>query len=835
MKNADKNIKKYRSGKLVLMIAAIIFVVLAAGISTNLVGRIRERVRSTSVQVISELTDNKAKVLVDILNEAEDDLLVLSRYLGEEKETVRQVQIIDQFQATHSLEALAVQDANGNDIYGNVDEMCMNGIPEEFDEALDVGPLEAVWDTALDLSGRRMVLFGVSIPGGGCIYGALGAESLENAYGETTYVDEGYSYIVKKDGDIVLPPVRYSYEQIYMNIENLLKANGNEKEKVNAFMKSLNSGDTGSVVFSFDGNEQLICFEPLALDKAWQIITVVPLAAVEADGHQIIRMSVYMAVCIVAALALVLICGIAFFFFNQRKQKENDKFLRRIYQAISENIDTVIFILDDASSTLDYVFENSQRILGIGAEEFIDQVERIDHGFQVKLEELMQMERPKKWAERELQVYNDRMNQDMRLKVISCPFYLGDSRKYIFSVTDVTEEYKSRENIIAAVTAAEQANAAKSQFLANMSHDIRTPMNGIVGMTSIAMMNLDDRDRVEDCLKKIDLSSKMLLGLINDVLDMSKIESGKLVLSREPFDLKDFLDNIETVFQNQFHAKNQEFSMQVQIEHRELSGDKTRLNQIFVNLLSNAVKFTPENGKITLLVQELGQRHTGFAAYRFQVTDTGIGMEPEFLKRIFDPFERADGGIVNRTEGTGLGMAITKNLVTAMGGQISVESKPGQGTTFCVEMELASQDTSRLESSSIKEDQQYYDYSAKRFLLAEDNELNREIAVELLGSRGAIVEWTENGKEAVDRFVSRQEGYYDAILMDIQMPVMNGYEAAQAIRASDHPQAASIPIIAMTANAYVEDVKAAKDAGMNGHVAKPIDIDQISRALSEAM
>lgn len=817
------------------MIAAIIFVVLAAGISTNLVGRIRERVRSTSVQVISELTDNKAKVLVDILNEAEDDLLVLSRYLGEEKETVRQVQIIDQFQATHSLEALAVQDANGNDIYGNVDEMCMNGIPEEFDEALDVGPLEAVWDTALDLSGRRMVLFGVSIPGGGCIYGALGAESLENAYGETTYVDEGYSYIVKKDGDIVLPPVRYSYEQIYMNIENLLKANGNEKEKVNAFMKSLNSGDTGSVVFSFDGNEQLICFEPLALDKAWQIITVVPLAAVEADGHQIIRMSVYMAVCIVAALALVLICGIAFFFFNQRKQKENDKFLRRIYQAISENIDTVIFILDDASSTLDYVFENSQRILGIGAEEFIDQVERIDHGFQVKLEELMQMERPKKWAERELQVYNDRMNQDMRLKVISCPFYLGDSRKYIFSVTDVTEEYKSRENIIAAVTAAEQANAAKSQFLANMSHDIRTPMNGIVGMTSIAMMNLDDRDRVEDCLKKIDLSSKMLLGLINDVLDMSKIESGKLVLSREPFDLKDFLDNIETVFQNQFHAKNQEFSMQVQIEHRELSGDKTRLNQIFVNLLSNAVKFTPENGKITLLVQELGQRHTGFAAYRFQVTDTGIGMEPEFLKRIFDPFERADGGIVNRTEGTGLGMAITKNLVTAMGGQISVESKPGQGTTFCVEMELASQDTSRLESSSIKEDQQYYDYSAKRFLLAEDNELNREIAVELLGSRGAIVEWTENGKEAVDRFVSRQEGYYDAILMDIQMPVMNGYEAAQAIRASDHPQAASIPIIAMTANAYVEDVKAAKDAGMNGHVAKPIDIDQISRALSEAM
>lgn len=164
-----------------------------------------------------------------------------------------------------------------------------------------------------------------------------------------------------------------------------------------------------------------------------------------------------------------------------------------------------------------------------------------------------------------------------------------------------------------------------------------------------------------------------------------------------------------------------------------------------------------------------------------------------------------------------------------------VESKPGQGTTFCVEMELASQDTSRLESSSIKEDQQYYDYSAKRFLLAEDNELNREIAVELLGSRGAIVEWTENGKEAVDRFVSRQEGYYDAILMDIQMPVMNGYEAAQAIRASDHPQAASIPIIAMTANAYVEDVKAAKDAGMNGHVAKPIDIDQISRALSEAM
>lgn len=835
VENAEGNTRRYRRGRIALIITSVVFVILAAVISTNLVNRIRERVRSTSVQVISELTDNKAKILVGILEETEDALSVHSKYLGDEKDPARRVQITEQFQATHSMEALAVRDADGNDIYGNVDEMCLNGIPEEFEKSLRLEPSEVIWDTALDPSGRRMILFGVSIPGGGSIYGSLGAESLENAYGETTYVDEGYSYIVKKDGEIVLPPVRYSYEQIYMNMGNLLKNNGNEKEKVDAFMEALDSRKSGSVVFSFDGKEQLICFEPLTVDKAWQIITVVPLSAVESDGHQIIRMSVYMAASIVVALVLVLIFGISIYFFTQRKQKENDKFLRRIYQAISENIDTVIFILDEASSTLDYVFENSQRILGIAAQEFLVRPEHSDSEFRDKLEELLQSERPQKWKEHQMRLYNDRMNQDMWLKVISCPFFLGDSRKYIFSVTDVTEEYKSRENIIAAVTAAEQANAAKSQFLASMSHDIRTPMNGIVGMTSIARMNLDDRARVEDCLNKIDISSKMLLGLINDVLDMSKIENGKLVLTKEPFDLEDFLGNLESVFQNQFNAKKQEFQMQVRVKHRKLSGDETRLNQIFVNLLSNAVKFTPQNGKITFLAEELEQRHTGFAVYRFQVADTGIGMPPEFLKRIFNPFERADGSIVNKTEGTGLGMAITKNLVTAMGGQISVESKQGEGTTFRVELELATLDLSRMESSSVKEgSQQYYEYSGKRILLAEDNELNREIAVELLESRGAKVECAENGSEAVKLFESREEGYYDAVLMDIQMPVMNGYEAARAIRSSKHPQAQKIVIIAMTANAYSEDVKASKDAGMNGHVAKPVDMERVSRALSEA-
>lgn len=828
-KSAVKSKSEYH-----FVVIALIAVFVAAG-AVGLAGRsflaeIRENVRSTTIQVIEELTESKAKILRSIMSETEKDLLILAECVGKLEEDTLKVELVKMFQETHGSEAIALLDNKGRYLYGSEEALSLKGIPEIFAANVVLNSV-TMSDAVLGQQGKRQILFGVILPDGGRIYAALSGEALQKAYGEATYGEHGYSYIVEGSGNIILPPVKYSYEQIYGNIENLLKADNNESVSIKAFMEALKDGKAGSVVFLFDGKEQLLCFEPLDVKRDWQIITVVPVSAVEKDGARIVQMSVCMVGIIVAALLLLLFLGFSFYGYTQKKQRDNDKFMRNIYQAISENIDTVIFILDDTSSSLDYVFENSGRLLGIPAEKFMTCNEIPDSPFCHKLVKILQSERPKNWCEQEQHTFNDCLRREMWLKILICPFHLGGRLKYIYAVTDVTIEHIAHENIVAAVAAAEQASAAKSQFLTSMSHDIRTPMNGIVGMTAIAKMNLGNQDKMADCLDKIDMSSKLLLGLINDVLDMSKIESGKMTLTNEPFDIRQLLQGIESIMRPQFNIRKQEFLMDIHIHHSELMGDSVRLSQIFTNLLSNAVKFTPEGGKITLIVKELEQKHSEFASFSFEVKDTGIGMDADFMKSIFKPFERAADASARKIEGTGLGMAITKNLVTAMGGQIFVESEPDVGTSFIVELELALQEPGLVECVEEKDAGGEFDYAEKRFLLAEDNEINREIVVELLGSFQAKVETAEDGKQALELFLSHEPGYYDAILMDIQMPVMNGYEATRAIRASSHPQAKSIPVIAMTADAFAEDVRAAKEAGMNAHITKPINMSVVTEAL----
>ena len=513
---------------------------------------------------------------------------------------------------------------------------------------------------------------------------------------------------------------------------------------------------------------------------------------------------------------------------------------------------------------------------------------------------------------------------------------------------------------------ADAATKAKSEFLSNMSHDIRTPMNAIVGMTAIATANIDDRDQVQNCLKKITLSSKHLLGLINDVLDMSKIESGKMTLSMDQISLREVLESIVSIVQPQIRIKNQQFHVSIHdISTENVYCDSVRLNQVLLNLLSNAIKFTPEGGSVTVtLYEEPSPKGDEYIRIHLLVKDTGIGMSPEFKEKIFDSFAREDNTRVHRTEGTGLGMAITKYIVDAMQGTIELDSEPGQGTEFRVTLDLEKASTPEQEMilpewnmlvvdddqllcesavtslrsigiradwsqdgesaiekilqrrekqdpfqiilldwklpgidgietarrirhtlasevpillisaydwSEIEEDaksagingfiskplfkstlyhslkqyaghteaepdpsQQAVDLSGKRVLLAEDNELNWEIASELLSSLGLSLDWAENGQICLDMFQKSAPGYYDAILMDIRMPVMTGYEATRAIRALDRPDA-GLPIIAMTADAFAEDVKKALDAGMDSHVAKPIDIREVSRLLKRLM
>ena len=376
---------------------------------------------------------------------------------------------------------------------------------------------------------------------------------------------------------------------------------------------------------------------------------------------------------------------------------------------------------------------------------------------------------------------------------------------------------------------ADSANRSKSAFLSNMSHDIRTPMNAIVGMTAIASANVERPEQVKDCLSKIALSSKQLLGLINDVLDMSKIESGKLQLCPEPLSLREAMEGVVGIVQPQAKARGQRFDVIVgDMVAEDVLCDGVRLNQVLLNLLSNAVKFTPEGGEITLTLRQ-ERAEGGRVRTRFSVKDTGIGMSQAFTEKIFEVFERENTSRVNRTEGTGLGMAITKYIVDAMGGSIQVKSEIGRGSEFVVTIDL---ERAACGVEAAAPAAQSPDLNGRRILLAEDNDLNWEIADTLLSAYGPAIERAQDGQVCVDMFASSAPGYYDAILMDIRMPVMDGYEAARAIRALDRPDA-GLPIIAMTADAFSEDIRRCAACGMDGHIAKPIDADDVVRALQK--
>ncbi len=517
---------------------------------------------------------------------------------------------------------------------------------------------------------------------------------------------------------------------------------------------------------------------------------------------------------------------------------------------------------------------------------------------------------------------------------------------------------------------AEHANNAKSEFLSNMSHDIRTPMNAIVGMTTIATVNIDNKEQVQNCLRKISLSSKHLLGLINDVLDMSKIESGKMTLNIDLVSLREVMDSIVNIVQPQIKAKHQQFSISLHdITTEQVCCDSVRLNQILINILGNAVKFTPEGGSIHVsLYEQDSPKGEDYVRIHLRVKDTGIGMSEEYQRKIFDSFTREDTARVQKTEGTGLGMAITKYIVDAMGGAIGVESELGKGSEFhvtldmekaqvqeldmvlpewrilvvdddeqlckgvlgsleamglkpdwCLDAEsalkmvekrhqkhedyqiilldwklpgmdgitaareirrfykddvpillISAYDWSEIEDSAKEagvtgfiakplfkstlfyglrpfveacsetraaeepQEEEGIDLSGRRILLAEDNDLNWEIAHELLGELGMELDWAQNGQICVDKFISSQAGYYDAVLMDLRMPVMNGYEATKAIRALKRADA-GLPIIAMTADAFAEDIQHCLDCGMNAHIAKPIDVREVSRHLERLL
>ena len=397
------------------------------------------------------------------------------------------------------------------------------------------------------------------------------------------------------------------------------------------------------------------------------------------------------------------------------------------------------------------------------------------------------------------------------------------------------KKLKKAKNITTeALQTAENANKAKTDFLSNMSHDIRTPMNAIIGMTSLIRHDAGNKAKVIEYADKIDISSQHLLGIINDVLDMSKIEAGKTVFKYTDFSILDFITELNTIFHSQIDEKNQTLTIiKENIRHEWVNGDQVHLMQIFSNLVSNAVKYTQEGGKIQFLVEECETKSSVYAKYCFLVSDNGMGMSADFKDTIFDAFTRAESSMTNKIQGTGLGMAITKNLVEAMGGTIDVESELGQGSCFEVLIDLRIAEDRFVSSAEQAEKDEPAGNVLKgmRFLCAEDNELNAEILMELLKIEGAECTICENGKRVLEAFEQSAPGDYDMILMDVQMPVMNGYEATKAIRRSSHELAKTIPIIAMTANAFSEDIQHSLAAGMNAHVSKPVEMKVLEKTI----
>ena len=406
--------------------------------------------------------------------------------------------------------------------------------------------------------------------------------------------------------------------------------------------------------------------------------------------------------------------------------------------------------------------------------------------------------------------------------------------QYNIQLTQANDELRRAQDIAAeALQSAERASKAKTDFLSNMSHDIRTPMNAIVGLTALMENELDEPEKLADHLGKLKSSGQLLLGIINNILDMSRIESGKTTLTIEPMDLSHQLDQLNTMIFSQANVKKQTFTVSTHIQHKNLLADPTRLNQVLMNILSNAVKYTPQGGHIRFEAEEL-PRNDHYAKYRFIVQDDGIGMSAAYQKTLFDPFTREEKSGTNKVQGTGLGMAITKSIVDLMGGTIRVESATGKGTRFEVVLEFpidAEADKVQTAPALPEEAEAVSPLSGMNFLCAEDNAINAEILELLLETKGAHCTICSNGQEIVDAFASVKPGEYDMILMDVQMPVMDGLEATRRIRSGENPLGRTIPILAMTANAFLEDMQKSRDAGMDEHLSKPVDINALEQTV----
>ena len=850
---------KVDSRKIMAAGLVIVAVFAAVAITVNLfyLGQIQSLVRNTTTTSVMELATARARYLDECLASDQNSVKSLAHFIADVTPQEARDQVKD-FISTHEAAAAWIRSKDGS-------TWCSSSETDLYDPALEdelFGPAMAGETGSSEMylghGGERRILFYAPIvdapvtagpgttatpadPGDvlGAVYVSYPADELQNSYG-TAYSSAGATFVVDSSGTIVLDANRGADEAAQGSLSALINDNA-DSSQVSSLLAGIASDTSGSLVMTLDGADQFVFYTPISAKSGWSLVTILPLSVVESDGTQIVGITNQMVAVLAVAVAVAAAAMVALMVYRRRREHRYEQYIQSVYSAIGANIDTAIFIVDRKERLIEAVFENTQDILGIPARDFFVSNELSPNEAYANVAAIVHSGAGDKARTWEFEADNPALGRSQWLRMTVRPVMLAEREKTIFSLTDVTADHEIRARLERAATAAEDANRAKSSFLSSMSHDIRTPMNAILGFSTLIDREADNPAHVRDYNRKIATSGQHLLGLINDVLDMSKIEAGKTTLAASAFALSGTVESVEAMMRQQTDAKNQVFTVEVdKVEHDRLVGDEGRLRQILMNLLSNAMKHTPEGGHILFRVDGSAKRHGELQHLRIIVRDDGIGMSKDYLATIFDSFTREESSLTNKVQGTGLGMAITKNLVDLMGGTISVESELGTGSTFIVDLDFppAGDESDGTEGDGGKRagNASGTDGNAlahKHVLVAEDNALNAEVITAILNIHDATCEVAANGEEAVAKFETSAPGTFDMIFMDVQMPVMNGHDAARAIRAMDRPDAGTIPIIAMTANAFAEDERQALAAGMNAHVAKPIDVHILERVAAK--
>ena len=643
------------------------------------------------------------------------------------------------------------------------------------------------------------------------------------------------TYAVLPDGRIAVDNSSEAMDSIHNLFVLLEESKSLTDDQITALQQDFLSGNSGSLLFKINGVSNYLVYEPANFQN-WTVVGIVPADVVNSSMNELQATTITVVSAITIAMAVMLLLLVIIQNRQKLKQKDNALLARdELFSKLSVNVDDVFLMVDAKDLSVEYVSPNIEKLVGISEQQVFDDIHEIEHLLRTdesehildQLSDILPGEQ-RLW---DREYIHQITGEELWFRVAAFCTDIQGEAKYILDLSDRTKDKKINQKLADAVHTAENANRAKTIFLNNMSHDIRTPMNAIMGFTDIAM-KYNPKPEVENCLQKIRESSEHLLTLINDVLDISRIESGKIKFAPIGVDIVEVADTVLSIMYGFLSNRNITFHTHLAIpETRYVLADAVRIREVLVNILGNAVKFTGDGGSITFTSDYLPGADDRHMIVRYRVTDTGVGMTKEFMKHIFDEFSQEESSARTHYKGSGLGMAISKRYVDLMGGNISVESEKGKGSTFTVELPLELTEADKVQKQVSPVDST--DLTGVKILMAEDNDLNAEIAMVQLEELGIHITRASDGKEALKIFASNQPGTFDIIFMDIMMPKMNGYEATKAIRAlQNRPDARTIPIIAMTANAFAEDVQASLDAGMNDHLSKPIVMEEVIKAIA---